>query len=195
MSESSTSGRTSEKIQVKDICLIGMFTALIVVCSQLSIPMPAGVPMTLQTFIIPLAGIVLGAKRGTIATCIYLLLGAVGLPVFAGFSGGIGILFGMTGGFLLSFPLMALCAGLGSRHDNKVKTAAGLIIGAVLNYLVGMIMFAALTDSSMGYAFTACVLPFIPTAIIKIVLAEVIGLQMKKLLRRAGVLSVPASAV
>ena len=195
MSESSTSGRTSGKIQVKDICLIGMFTALIVVCSQLSIPMPAGVPMTLQTFIIPLAGIVLGAKRGTIATCIYLLLGAVGLPVFAGFSGGIGILFGMTGGFLLSFPLMALCAGLGSRHDNKIKTAAGLIIGAVLNYLVGMIMFAALTDSSMSYAFTACVLPFIPTAIIKIVLAEVIGLQMKKLLRRAGVLSVPASAV
>lgn len=195
MSESSTSGRTSGKIQVKDICLIGMFTALIVVCSQLSIPMPAGVPMTLQTFIIPLAGIVLGAKRGTIATCIYLLLGAVGLPVFAGFSGGIGILFGMTGGFLLSFPLMALCAGLGSRHDNKVKTAAGLIIGAVLNYLVGMIMFAVLTDSSMGYAFTACVLPFIPTAIIKIVLVEAIGLQMKKLLRRAGVLSVPASAV
>ena len=195
MSESSTSGRTSGKIQVKDICLIGMFTALIVVCSQLSIPMPAGVPMTLQTFIIPLAGIVLGAKRGTIATCIYLLLGAVGLPVFAGFSGGFGILFGITGGFLLSFPLMALCAGLGSRHDNKVKTAVGLIIGAVLNYLVGMIMFAALTDSSMGYAFTACVLPFIPTAIIKIVLAEIIGLQMKKLLRRAGVLNVPASAV
>ena len=195
MSESSTSGRTSGKIQVKDICLIGMFTALIVVCSQLSIPMPAGVPMTLQTFIIPLAGIVLGAKRGTIATCIYLLLGAVGLPVFAGFSGGFGILFGITGGFLLSFPLMALCAGLGSRHDNKVKTAVGLIIGAVLNYLVGMIMFAALTDSSMGYAFTACVLPFIPTAIIKIVLAEIIGLQMKKLLRRAGVLNVSASAV
>ena len=186
--------KISGKMQVKDICLIGMFTALIVVCSQLSIPMPAGVPMTLQTFIIPLAGIVLGAKRGTIATCIYLLLGAVGLPVFAGFSGGVGILFGMTGGFLLSFPLMALCAGLGSRHDNKVKTAVGLIIGAVLNYIVGMIMFAALTDSSMGYAFTACVLPFIPTAIIKIVLAEIIGLQMKKLLRRAGVLVVPANA-
>ena len=193
MSTTETVGK-SGKIQVKDICLIGMFTALIVVCSQLSIPMPAGVPMTLQTFIIPLAGIVLGAKRGTVATCIYLLLGAVGLPVFAGFSGGFGILFGITGGFLLSFPLMALCAGLGSRHDNKVKTAAGLIIGAVLNYLVGMIMFAALTDSSMGYAFTACVLPFIPTAIIKIVLAEIIGLQMKRLLRRAGVLGVPAGA-
>jgi len=185
---------TAGKMQVRDLCLTGMFTALIVVCSQLSIPMPAGVPMTLQTFIIPLAGIVLGAKRGTIAACIYLLLGAVGLPVFAGFSGGIGILFGMTGGFLLSFPLMALFAGLGSRHDNKLKTAAGLIIGAVLNYIVGMAMFAALTDTGMGYAFTACVLPFIPTAVIKIVLAEIIGLQMKKLLRRAGVLGMPVRA-
>ena len=184
--------RASGNMQIKDICLVGMFTALIVVCSQLSIPMPAGVPMTLQTFIIPLAGIVLGAKRGTIAACIYLLLGAVGLPVFAGFTGGIGILFGITGGFLLSFPLLAFFAGLGSRNDHKVKTAAGLIIGAVLNYIVGMIMFAALTDTGMGYAFTACVLPFIPTSVIKIVLAEILGLQMKKLLRRAGVLRVPA---
>ena len=184
--------RASGNMQIKDICLVGMFTALIVVCSQLSIPMPAGVPMTLQTFIIPLAGIVLGAKRGTIAACIYLLLGAVGLPVFAGFTGGIGILFGITGGFLLSFALQAFFAGLGSRSDHKVKTAAGLIIGAVLNYIVGMIMFAALTDTGMGYAFTACVLPFIPTSVIKIVLAEILGLQMKKLLRRAGVLSVPA---
>ena len=185
--------KTSEKskISVRDICLIGMFTALIVVCSQLSISMPAGVPMTLQTFIIPLAGIVLGTKRGTIAACVYLLLGAAGLPVFAGFAGGIGILFGITGGFLLSFPLLALFAGLGSRQDSKVKTAAGLIIGAVLNYIVGMVMFAALTDTGMGYAFTACVLPFIPTAIIKIVLAEIIGLQIKKRLRRAGVLGMP----
>ena len=184
--------KKSGNMQVRDVCLTGMFTALIVVCSQLSIPMPAGVPMTLQTFIIPLAGIVLGAKRGTIATCIYLLLGAVGLPVFAGFTGGLGILFGITGGFLLSFPLLALSAGLGSRHDNKVKTAAGLVIGAVLNYIVGMIMFAALTDTGMDYAFTACVLPFIPTSVIKIVLAEIIGLKMKGLLRRAGVLGVPA---
>ena len=113
----------------KDLCQTGIFTALIVVCSQLSIPMPAGVPMTLQTFIIPLAGIVLGAKRGTIATCIYVLLGAVGLPVFAGFAGGLGILFGMTGGFILSFPLMALFAGLGSRRDKKSMTILGLIIG------------------------------------------------------------------
>jgi len=186
--------RTTGKMQVRDICLTGMFTALIVVCSQLSIPMPAGVPMTLQTFIIPLAGIVLGAKRGTIATCIYLLLGAVGLPVFAGFSGGFGILFGITSGFLLSFPPLALFAGLGSRYDNKVKTAAGLILGAVLNYTAGMVMFAALTGTGIGYAFTACVLPFIPTAVIKIVLAEIVGLQMKKTLRRAGVLGMPVRA-
>ena len=124
--------RTS--FSAKDLCQIGIFTALIVVCSQLSIPMPAGVPMTLQTLIIPIAGIVLGAKRGTIAACLYVLLGAVGLPVFAGFTGGLGILFGMTGGFILSFPLMALFAGLGSRRNKKMPTMAGLVTGAVVNY-------------------------------------------------------------
>ena len=172
-----------------DLCQIGIFTALIIVCSQLSIPMPAGVPMTLQTFIIPVAGIILGAKHGTIATCVYVLLGAVGLPVFAGFSGGFGILFGVTGGFILSFPLMALFAGLGSRRDKKAPTFLGLIIGTVINYLVGMIMFATITETDMRYAFTACVLPFIPTSIIKIILAALLGLKLKKSLLRAGVQS------
>ncbi len=182
-------------LTAKDLSQIGIFTALIVVCSQLSIPMPAGVPMTLQTFIIPLAGIVLGAKRGTIATCIYVLLGAVGLPVFAGFTGGFGILFGMTGGFILSFPLLALFSGLGSRTDKKGIAILGLIIGTVINYLAGMIMFAVITSTDMGYAFTACVLPFIPTSIIKIVLAALLGLQLKKTLMRAGVLTPGKAAI
>ncbi len=173
----------------KDLCQIGIFTALIVVCSQLSIPMPAGVPMTLQTFIIPLAGIVLGAKRGTIAASVYVLLGAVGLPVFAGFTGGLGILFGMTGGFILSFPLMAFFAGLGSRENKKASTAAGLILGAVLNYLAGMILFAAVTGTDLRYAFTVCVLPFIPTSVIKVILASLLGLRLKKALLRAGILT------
>lgn len=179
--------RTS--FSAKDLCQIGIFTALIVVCSQLSIPMPAGVPMTLQTLIIPIAGIVLGAKRGTIAACLYVLLGAVGLPVFAGFTGGLGILFGMTGGFILSFPLMALFAGLGSRRNKKLPTMAGLVTGAVVNYLAGMLLFAVITGSDMKYAFTACVLPFIPTSVIKIILAALLGLQLKKALLRAGILT------
>ena len=71
-----------------DLCMIGVVTAVIVIMAQISIPMPLGVPMTMQTFAITLAGIILGSKKGAVASLIYVLLGAVGVPVFANFSGG-----------------------------------------------------------------------------------------------------------
>ena len=98
---------------VRGITYIALFTAVICMISQLpGIPLPGGVPMTLQTLIIPLAGIVLGPADGFIAALLYLILGMIGLPVFSGFTAGIGILMGATGGFLVSFPLMPLLAGL-----------------------------------------------------------------------------------
>ena len=189
----------------KRLCQIAVFTAVIIVVSQLSIPLPGGVPMTLQTFIIPLAGLILGAVDGTISTVIYLLLGAVGLPVFAGFKGGIGSLLGMTGGFLISFPIMPLLAGIGDILGRKLEKKGAsravyytalvifLTLGALLNYLVGTIWFAQMTGSTLAYAFTACVLPFIPTAIIKIVLDAVIGPVLKKAMIRARIIT-PAAA-
>lgn len=167
---------------------IALFTALIAVCAQFEIPLPGGVPMTLQTLIIPIAGIVLGWKDGTIAACIYLLLGAVGLPVFAGFSGGLDKLVGMTGGFLISFPLMALCAGLFSKESKYLKTGIGLVLGSVLNYAVGSVMFMALTGMDLKTTLAACVIPFIPTAIIKIILADYLGVLLKKALVKARLL-------
>lgn len=88
------------QLTVKQISRIGIFTALTIILSQMSIPMPYGVPMTLQTFIIPLVALILGKKEGTFVASIYILLGLVGLPVFAGFSGGASIFFGPTGGFI-----------------------------------------------------------------------------------------------
>ena len=93
-------------LYVKDICYIALFTALIAILAQISIPLPGGVPLTLQTFAVPLAGLVLGSKRGTIATVVYVLLGAVGVPVFSNFTVGLGIVLVLTGGFIVSFPLM-----------------------------------------------------------------------------------------
>lgn len=90
-----------------DLCMIGVVTAVIVIMAQISIPMPLGVPMTMQTFAITLAGIILGSKKGAVASLIYVLLGAVGVPVFANFSGGYQLLVGPTGGFIISFPIMA----------------------------------------------------------------------------------------
>ena len=96
-----------------DLCMIGVVTAVIVIMAQISIPMPLGVPMTMQTFAITLAGIILGSKKGAVASLIYVLLGAVGVPVFANFSGGYQLLVGPTGGFIISFPIMAFIIGLG----------------------------------------------------------------------------------
>ncbi len=101
---------SENKQNVRNLVQIAAFTALLAIMAQISIPMPAGVPMTMQTLAVPLAGLILGANRGTLATVLYVLLGIFGVPVFAGFSGGPGIAFGITGGFIISFPLMAYLA-------------------------------------------------------------------------------------
>jgi len=177
-----------KKVSARDICFIGIFTAIIVVLGQISIPMPYGVPMTLQTFAIPFAGIILGAKKGTLATLIYVMLGAVGVPVFAGFTGGLGIVFGATGGFILSFPFMAWCAGAGSEKEKVTWVFGGLLAGSIINYLCGMFMFSFVMSSNLNTAFVACVLPFIPTTIVKIVLASTLGLSIKNILIKAKVM-------
>ena len=141
--------------------------------------MPLGVPMTLQTLAIPFAGIVLGAKKGAIATFFYVLLGAIGVPVFAGFSGGFGIVLGPTGGFILSFPIMALIAGIGAEKNNKLWLWSGLIVGTIIKFLCGMVYFSFVTGGDLKTSFFACVLPFIPTGIIKIAITAILGVKLR----------------
>ncbi|MDO4285646.1 MAG: biotin transporter BioY [Eubacteriales bacterium] len=176
-----------QKEKIRNICYIGLFVAVIAVLAQISIPMPGGVPMTLQTFAIPLAGMVLGARRGAVASIVYLIVGAVGVPVFAGFSGGFANVIGPTGGFLISFPLMALCAGLGMKKGGQPAILGGLFLGALLNYVCGTLWFMAVMGSSLAAALTACVIPFLPTAVLKIILVDLVGVRCKRLLVRAGV--------
>ena len=166
----------------KETCYAGLFAAVIAIMAQISIPMPGGVPMTMQTFAVTLAAIVLGAKLSTVSTVIYLILGAAGVPVLAGFTGGLAKFVGPTGGFLISFPLMAFVIGWGVEHRKAFPGAfvVALVAGTVLNYVVGVAMFCALTQSTLAAGITACVLPFIPTAIIKAILASVVGFAVRK---------------
>lgn len=179
---------TKQKLSVRDICLIGVFTAIISVLSQVRVPMPYGVPMTLQTFVIPLAGVVLGRKNGALSALTYVLLGSLGVPVFTGFTGGVGIVFGPTGGFILSFPIMALMAGIGAEKKNNMWLMFGIITGAVFSFLCGTLMFSLITSSSLRASFVACVLPFIPMEAIKAIMAGVLGLKIKSALNRGKVL-------
>ena len=105
-----------------------------------------------------------------------------GVPVLANFSGGFDKFVGPTGGFLISFPLMAYIIGLGVEHRDAFKGAfvTAVIVGTVVNYVVGVAMFVVVAHSTIAVGITACVLPFIPTAIIKAVLACAIGLNLRK---------------
>ncbi|WP_066297904.1 biotin transporter BioY [Arthrobacter luteolus] len=99
-----------------DLSYIAVFAALTAAFSLLpGIPLAAGVPITLQTLAVMLAGLILGPLRGAAAVGLYLVVGLAGLPVFSGFSGGLGVLAGPSAGYLLSFPLAALVVGLISR--------------------------------------------------------------------------------
>ena len=175
------------KDKIRDICFISVFTAIIAASAQISVPMPAGVPFTLQTFAVLLAGVILGAKRGAAAAFIYIALGAAGVPIFSAFRGGLGVIFGATGGFILSFPIMAMCAGAFAARK-PFLTAFGLVLGAAVNYTCGLLMFCAITSSGLSEAAALCVAPFILPDIIKMVLAGGIGASVKKILIKSKIL-------
>lgn len=179
---------TPKTQSIRNLTMTGVFVAIVAVLSQLSIPMPYGVPMTLQTFAIPLAGVILGPKLGAVAAAVYVLLGAVGLPVYAGFSAGVGVLFGVTGGFLMGFPAMAALAGWGAARGGYARLAVGLALGIVVDYGVGLAVFMLVTGSGLGVAFAACAAPFLPLEVLKAVLVAVIGVRCRTALLRARVI-------
>lgn len=170
------------KLSLQDMAAVGLCTAIIAILAQITIPMPSGVPLTFQTFAIILTSIILGAKKGALSAFLYVFLGAIGVPVLAGFVGGFQYLLGPTGGFLWSFPLMAFLVGLGSEKYRRSKTAFLLLLslGTVMNYVVGVLVFCLVSKSNVITGITLCVLPFLPTSLVQIVLASNLGFKIKE---------------
>ncbi len=174
----------NNRLSIKDIAYIALFAALMAICAWISIPLT--VPFTLQTFGVFITLTLLGGRRGTLSIIVYLLLGAVGLPVFSGFKGGIGVLFGTTGGYLVGFILSALIIW-GIAHffgDSTIVLAVAMLIGLCVCYVFGTIWFMVLyTRSSQAVGLITvlswCVFPFIIPDIIKLVLALVLGRRLK----------------
>ena len=185
MSEILTQKSSSRPSGLKtiDIVYIGIFAALMAVCSWISIPVPAPfVPFTLQTFAVFLSVCLLGGFRGTLSVLVYILLGAVGLPVFAGFSGGAGILAGTTGGYIIGFLLAALTMWLCEFLLGKRfwAYAAAMFLGLLVCYTFGTVWFMAVYSRTSGTAGLLtvlgwCVFPFIIPDLLKIALALFIG--------------------
>lgn len=162
-----------------------MFSAIIAVCSWISIPGP--VPFTLQTFGVFAACAMLGGRRGLVSVIIYIMLGMIGLPVFAGFAGGIGILAGSTGGYIIGFVFTAMVMWLveklfGSKWWIKI---IGMVLGLVACYAFGTFWFVRVYTNTTGAitikaALMACVVPFIPIDLVKIALASILDNRLGK---------------
>ncbi|MDR2532330.1 MAG: biotin transporter BioY [Oscillospiraceae bacterium] len=174
----------TKKIPTRELCYIALFVAVVAVLAQINIPMPLGVPLTLQTFAVMLAGIILGSKKAAIALIVYLLLGAVGVPVFTLFGGGFHRITGPWGGFLMSYPVMAFVIGLGADSGKKHWLAVCLTAGAVINLSAGMFWLAFVSKIGLTEAFAAAFAPFVIPEGIKMVMAFSIGLPVRYALSR-----------
>jgi biotin transport system substrate-specific component len=173
------------KSKTYDMAYIAIFAVIMAICSWISIPMT--VPFTLQTFGVFIAVGVLGGKRGTMAVLVYILLGAVGIPVFAGFSGGIGSLLGTSGGYIIGFLFSALAMwGIEKLAGRKpVVQIISMVIGLVICYVFGTIWFMVVYARNsgavgLGTVLGWCVIPFIIPDLIKIALAFIVSRNVRK---------------
>ncbi len=177
---------------VRDLVRAAVMAAVITVCAWITVPGP--IPFTLQVFGIATAVCFLGGRYGTLAMAAYLLIGAVGVPVFSGFRGGFGVLAGPTGGYLWGFLLMGLLhwgvtALFGVKRWLEALT---LLAGLLLCYLTGTLWFmfvsgTAGNDITFEAALGMCVLPFVLPDLVKLWLAWMLGgFLRKKLDRKSG---------
>lgn len=167
------------KISTKEIVCIGMFAAILAVLSQISVPVPMGVPVTLQTFAVAFTGVVLAWKAGTISTLVYVLLGAVGVPVFAGFRGGVQVLVGHTGGFIWGFIIMVFLCGIGIQMKSKI---AGMLLGfagLAVCHLFGVLQFMVVMNRGLIESFLLASAPYLIKDIISVILAFIVGSQIR----------------
>ena len=178
-----------------------MFTAVTAVLAQISVPLPSGVPVTLQTFAVALAGVVLGPRLGTLSTFVYILLGAVGVPVFSGFNGGLGAIVGKTGGFLWGFLFLSSFAGAGTQLRMRAASGAGRrmvfagffpgLIGLFLCHALGTAQFAFLGNMGFLQAAALVSVPYLVKDVCSLALAFLLGGQVRRQLYRASFLQRP----
>ena len=165
--------------KIRRITRIGVFVALTIVGAWISVPI-GQVPVTLQLFFVLLAGYVLGAKDGFIAMCVYLLLGALGLPVFANFAGGFSVILSPVGGYLISFPLAAFVSGKMFFSKNKFsKFVLSVLLPVFVIYLLGGLQLSYFVKSYKK-AIAIGIIPFIPFDIAKAYIALAVAFRLNK---------------
>ena len=162
-----------------------LFAAMLAAVAPFSVDV-GPVPHTFATFVIYLAAIVLGARRGVLSVLIYILLGGFGLPVFSRFQGGFHVIAGVTGGFIIGYVPLAFAVGIfADKFSGSILAyALGIVIGTILLYTVGVIWFMYLTGNTLVAALAICVLPFLPGDAVKAIAACAIAPKLRKALQK-----------
>ena len=169
---------------VKKLTFCALMAALTAVCAQLTIPLPGGVPLTMQIFAVALTGYLLGPKYGAIAMLVYLLLGAVGAPVFSSFRGGFYVLVGKTGGYLWSYPAMAALCGCSALGKGKVLRWFWGVPGLLLCHLCGVLQIYLMTGGAFLPLAMAYSIPFLPKDLFSVAAAALLAQRLHPLLDR-----------
>ena len=186
-----TSSAAPSRLRTLDMAYIALFAVLMAVCAWITVPLPKPlVQFTLQTFAMFMALATLGGRRGLYAMVVYLLLGAVGMPVFSGFRGGLGVLLDTTGGYIIGFAAAALVYWLltAKLGDSLPVKIAACVLGLAVCYAFGTAWFLVLYARTTGpigvtTALSWCVLPYIVPDLLKLDLAVVLSGRIKKFLK------------
>ena len=168
--------------KTKNLAVMGLMTALICVLSPVMIPMPGGIGFTLGLFVILLVTYLMGTPKSLICYGVYLVIGIIGLPVFAGFIGGFSRITGPTGGYLIGYTAVIIFAGI-FNHFGKNKIwmfIIGSVLGIAICYIIGSIWFMYVMSTDWKQAVWLCVIPYIPFDIMKIIAVCIIGPAIKK---------------
>lgn len=177
---------------VHRLTTVGLMTAVICLLAPfaLNIPFISPVPISLGMLGVYLATSILGMKSGTLSVVIYIFLGFTGVPVFTNFTGGIGILLGPTGGYIIGYIFMALICGFFiDRWDGRfIICCLGMVLGTLICYLFGSVWLACQMSLTFSQALAAGMLPYIPFDLAKLLLALVLGGPVRKRLKKAGII-------
>ncbi len=186
----------STKPAIYNMVIVSLMAAVLCLMGPWSLTISLSpVPLSFCTLAIYFIVFVLNARHSAISVLIYLLIGLMGLPVFSGFQGGIGRLFGPTGGYLISYVLMAFICGFFvnkwpcQRTGNRIICFIGFLLGTVVCYLIGSLWLAYQMNLTIYQAFLTGVIPYIPFDLLKIFLAMLAGPQIRKTLQKNGLIS------
>lgn len=170
--------------KTQEIVLIAMFAAIISIISPISIGIYImGVPTTMQTFVIAFVGYLLGCNYAVKSTIIYILLGCIGLPVFGGFKGGVGVLLSVTGGYIIGFIALAALTGVTVEMKSKLKIIVVSFIGLMLCHIIGVCWFAVTSGTDIMTAIFTVMLPYLPKDILSVAAAYIVAKQAGKVMK------------